>query len=158
MNLDNIIKEDLEAIKKDLKESPNVNKKNEFGNNALHIACKNNSIEVVKILLDYPIDIEAKGIDDYTPLLYAASNLNHEILELLIGKNANINCQDDNGNSAILTAVMQYVDEEDYKAIKILLENGADPYLPNKFGILLFKFINMPAKKDLAPLFEAYQK
>ena len=157
MNFGTIIRGEVEKLKSELKQGININELDEFGNTALHIAAEQGFADMAELLLNNNADLEIKGLNHYTPLLYAVSNFNNEMVLLLLRHGANVNCQDDNGNSAILTAVMKY-SGGDYSVIQSLLNNDADPNIPNNHGVTPFRFINMPAKKDLAPLFEAYQK
>ncbi|XP_020622350.1 ankyrin-3-like [Orbicella faveolata] len=49
-----------------------INKKDQENTTALHYAVRYNHLHIVKLLLDYGADIEARGEDDATPLHYAA--------------------------------------------------------------------------------------
>lgn len=133
------------------KEQVNLNERNKYGNTPLHVACQEGKADIVKILLDYPLDINAKGIDDYSALHYAVQKRNPEIVKLLLAKNANIDSQDKEGNTPLWTAVMTYSGNDE--VIKLLLDGGADPRIPNKHGITLFKLLDMPKNRKIKGLF-----
>src|SRR5262249_9599321 len=56
----------------------------------LHVACRGNNLEIVKLLLAAGADVNAKGDDDRTPLHDAAGNKNAKFAELLIDKRADV--------------------------------------------------------------------
>ena len=67
--------------------------------------------------------------DVYGSLLHIAVRKNYKkLVKLLIEKEANIDIQDINGNTPLITAVMY----NNYKITKLLLKNGADKSISNK--------------------------
>jgi len=123
------------------------------GNTPLHVAAKLDTSEFIASLLDSGLDfdINARGVDDFTPLLYAVSSQNGTITKLLLEHGADVHKASKEGNSPIMTSVMRY--NGDNQVTKLLLEHGADPNTPNRHGITLFKLLDMPKNKDLKPLF-----
>lgn len=82
-----------------------INSPNEYGNTALHYAVDNNHFDVVVKLL------EAKANPNFptkqnriTPLMFACENGNKDILSLLIEAGASLNCQNIDGNTALIIA------------------------------------------------------
>src|SRR5690554_1219780 len=95
--LEAILVNDVEKARNILPEIKNINLKDKYGLTYLHRAVEDNKIEIVKFILSRPdIDLNAKGIDNYTPVLYAASNNLPEILQLLIQRGADIHITDNN--------------------------------------------------------------
>ena len=130
---------------------------NEFGNTPLHVACKvrdKGNVELVKLFLNSGLefDINAEGIDGFTPLQYAVSSGNNEIVKVLLENGASVNKPDNSGATPIMNAVAQY--DNDDSVIKTLLENGADTSIANNYDITLFKLLDMPKNKAVKPLFE----
>lgn len=80
-----ISKNKIKRIKELLSSGIDVNTKNEYENTFLHIACLNNNIEIVKLLLTHPkIDVNSKNKDGQTPLYVACYDNNVEIVKLLL--------------------------------------------------------------------------
>lgn len=52
----------------------------------------NGSLDVVKFLVEKGVDINATSLDGRTPLHFAASNGNFEVVEVLVTGGADITC------------------------------------------------------------------
>lgn len=131
-----------------------LSQKNEFGSTPLHIACNNIddiNVEIVKLLLNYPLDINARGIDECTPLYYAVGKNDIKVVKILIDKGADVNIVDKDGNTPLMVAVDMF--EDDDQIIKLLLENGADPYQKNNYGVSVYKLLDMPRNESIRHLF-----
>lgn len=127
---------------------------NEFGSTPLHIACNNIdaiNVEIVKLLLKYPLDINAKGIDGCTPLYYAIGKSDSNVAKILIDKGADVNIPDKDGNTPLMAAADMF--DNDDTIIKLLLENGADPYQKNNYGVSVYKTLEMPRNASIRHLF-----
>jgi ankyrin repeat protein len=150
-----IIKEQLDELIAVLKnENIDLSQKNEFGNTPLHVAC--NPIDainagIVELLLKYPLDINARGIDDCTPLYYAIGKGDNDIVKLLIDNGADVNIPDSHGNTPLMAAADMFDDDD--TILKLLLENGADPYQKNNYGISVYKLLEMPRNESIRHLF-----
>lgn len=78
---------------------------------------------MVKLLLGYLVDINARNSDGNTALaLYVSRSGTEEILELLLQKGADVNSKDKKGDPVLIKAI----EAENLSAIGLLLENGAD--------------------------------
>lgn len=155
-----IIKEQLEELTAVLKEG-NVDlfQKNEFGNTPLHIACNpiyDTNSEIIKLLLKYPLNINAKGTDDYMALHYAIGKGDNDIVKLLIDKGADVNSSDSYGNTPLMEAADMF--DNDDTIIKLLLERGADPYQKNNYGVSVYKLLEMPRNESIRHLFPLENK
>lgn len=150
-----IIKEQLEELIVVLKkESIDLHQRNEFGNTPLHVAC--NPIYainagIVELLLKYPLDINARGVDDCTPLYYAIGKGDNNIVKLLIDKGADVNIPDSYGKTPLMEAADMFDDDD--TIIKLLLANGADPYHKNNYGVSAYKILEMPRNESIRYLF-----
>lgn len=145
---------DIEKIKNLVSSGVDVNQKIINRLAPLHLAAKNNLMDVAKLLISYKADLNCLGTDNFTPLQYAISKNHFELVQLLVEAGADLHLPSINGNSPLWTAVMNF--RGDDRIVKYLLDKGADPFAPNKHGVTLFKLLDMPRNKALAPLFEEY--
>lgn len=131
-----------------LKNGADPNIKNEFGQNALHIAIysaiydENYSVSIIKSLLEYIHDIDDKDRNGETALIYAAKQNNAEIIKLVIEKGAEVDTQSDSGETALIWAIKT----ERPGIAKLLINNGADINVIDNEGnspIILAKEKNM---------------
>ncbi|MEO8367793.1 MAG: ankyrin repeat domain-containing protein [Candidatus Solibacter sp.] len=84
--------------------------------------------EFERVLSERPEAANAKGERGWTPLMYAAVYGDVDAVQLLLGKQANPNAQNDDGG----TALMYSADDEG--KTRALLEGGADPNLRSGEG------------------------
>ena len=59
---------------------------NDFGENALHLACQSGDLPTIQIFLSKGLDIEQKRTDGMTPLLKAAQHDHADAVEFLISQ------------------------------------------------------------------------
>jgi cytochrome c551/c552 len=87
---------------------------------AANIDVKN--IQVYNLLLDRGADVNAKGRNNATALMYAAKSGNIELVKLLLDREADINAKD--GDT--VTALMYAANSGNIELVKMLLDKGAD--------------------------------
>ena len=108
----------------------NPNKENiyECGNTLLHIAIKNNNLELVKLLVSNGFNINYINKDQYSPLMLAALEGNHDILSLLVDRQDIIL---DKRNSCGCTALGYLALSKKYnmKSLKLLLRKRCDIFI-----------------------------
>ncbi len=108
------------------------------------------NIEVAKWLLgsDTSIDL-AKGIDlfetRYNLLTLAVAVQSYEIVELLLGRGADVNAYDKSGITALITAVSR----QDTGVAHVLLDVGADPNQPSSCDLRIYPLIYAVMKGDV---------
>ena len=88
---------DAEILREILATKPDKNVRDAFGDTALHVAIFQKDVSVVKLLLDYGFDPNAKTVrNGYTPLHNAVAANNIEAARLLLryGANKNIKALD----------------------------------------------------------------
>ena len=112
-----------------LKGKSEILSKDSISRNCLHYASCSNNPEIVKIILNKAPDL-INDIDIYgrTPLHYSiwnGTNAQIDIIKLLIKGKCNINCVDEEK----MTPLHFAADAGKGKVIKLLLENGANPFL-----------------------------
>lgn len=82
---------DIEMVKSLLKEQPDPDERDSFGGTALHAAMFQNNLEIVELLIDAGLDVNAQGISNgYTPLHDAVWNNNLGAAKLLVQNGAKI--------------------------------------------------------------------
>jgi ankyrin repeat protein len=79
----------------------NKNYRDSEYNSSLHIAVKNNSVELVKYFISKNYDLNDKNINGQTPLHLAIEGGNKEIIKLLIDNGADSNIKDNKGRKPI---------------------------------------------------------
>jgi ankyrin repeat protein len=100
----------------------NINLVDNSNNSVLHLACKNNNIDMIKKLIEYEINTNLININNYTALHIACINKNIEIIEILI-KYSNLNIKE---RQYDLVPLMYLLDTKYINLIKKMIEKGAD--------------------------------
>jgi uncharacterized protein len=101
-----------------------VNVQNALGETPLMLAAINNQLELAKVLIDRGADVNRQG---WTPLHYAATRGHREMIRLLLDHDAYIDSESANGTTPLMLAAYAAPP----LAVKLLLEEGADPTLVN---------------------------
>lgn len=79
----------------------------------------------------YPMAARLKGVDNLTPLHYAADRGFVKVVAVLIASGgADVNAKDESGNTPVMTAAIC----GSLESIKILIDNNADVMLENSDG------------------------
>ena len=145
-----IMNQQLKPFKALLKRGADVNIHNTFdGTSSLIKACSSKfyNITFVKMLIEYGADVNDVEIGErrkengtrLTPLIAASRTGRLDLVRFLVSKGADVNYQNEFGQSALSKSVM--VDE--YKVAYYLLQNGADYNRP-----IYYRFDNsVPIKK-----------
>jgi hypothetical protein len=89
-----------------LKSGADVNEKNMAGVTALHVAAKANSVDAMKVLIEYKANLNATDDEQWTPLMRACLAGNYKAAELLVNSGANIWLKNKFGESALVHSVM----------------------------------------------------
>lgn len=137
-----------------------LSEKNPEGRNAIHLAALNGHCTVLKhaiilcsILIRDRYLLGQKGADidapeqaktKYTALHLAAEANQGEACALLIKAGANVNAQNDKGDTALTVALVQKSGAA--KSVTALIEGGASVYVANKAGLAPWE---VAQKKDL---------
>lgn len=83
-----------------------VEDKNEFGDQALHLACVRGDLEDIKVLVSAGADINATGENGFTPLHYAVEQEKTDVVKFLLQKNVRLDIVDEAGNTALKLAAL----------------------------------------------------
>ncbi|XP_078499526.1 2-5A-dependent ribonuclease-like [Lissotriton helveticus] len=107
-----------------LAKGANVNHHDIHGRSALLHALNSSDPTVISILLDFGADVNMRDKEGKTVLFLAVEKSNPSLVEALFSKcGGQVNVQDNTGRSALQVSVKN----NDYKTVKLLLENRADP-------------------------------
>lgn len=87
----------------------------------------------------------------WTPLHYAATTGQIEIMQVLLEKHAFIDAQSPNGTTPLMMAAMY----GSIDAVKLLLDEGADPLMKNEQGMTAADFAQRANRSDAAELVAA---
>jgi ankyrin repeat protein len=115
----------------------------------LMIASLRGETGLVTRLIERGADVNKPG---WTPLHYAATNGHLAIMRLLLEKYAYIDAAAPNGSTPLMMAA-QFGSPD---AVKLLLEEGADPLLKNPRGQSAIDFANLAQRKEAAELIAAF--
>ena len=97
---------------------------NKKGETPLMLAAIHNQLELAQVLIERGADVNRKG---WTPLHYASTKGHREMMRLLLDNSAYIDSEAENGTTPLMMAAYTATP----LAVKLLLEEGADPTLVN---------------------------
>ena len=107
-------------------------------NTCLHSASSSGQTDLVKVLLKYDFDIDAKNDHGKTALHLASNNGHSEIVKELLDHGANVNAQNNDGDSPLHKAVKHCASiggEDENIILQTILEGtNVDFYLKNNEG------------------------
>ena len=86
-------------------------------------AAINGDVTTIQQALQQGVNIEYKGEDDWTALCWAITQENFELAKLLIENKANVNYQEQEGESVLMLAAT--TETENTELIQLLLDKGA---------------------------------
>jgi uncharacterized protein len=175
--------DDASTVKNLLQRGLDPNTRDENGQHGLFIALRESSLKAAKTLIDWPkTDLNAANKANETPLMmavlkgqvamaaamlakeadvnkpgwaplhYAATAANIELITLLLENHAYIDAESPNGSTPLMMAA-QYGTAS---AVKLLLEEGADPLLKNQLGLTAIDFARRVERADSAEIIGAF--
>ena len=118
---------------------------NAKGESPLMIASFKGYKDLVRKLIARDAAVNKTG---WTPLHYAATKGNVEIIEILLDENAYIDAESPNKTTPLMMAAMY----GSLPAVKALLQAGADPTLRNELGLSAVEFAQRANRPDAAEL------
>lgn len=126
--------------------------KNMLGFTELNRAVNENEIEKVKKFILVGADVNLKDKCGMTALHFAAQVQSVEIASMLINSGAKIDEVDNNGNTPLSTAILNYI--SDLSLIELLLKNGANPLIKNNYGETPISLAALIGNRELSVFFE----
>jgi ankyrin repeat protein len=97
-----------------------------------------NSLNIIKLLVSYGLNIDQKYDYGNTALICACVNKKIEIVEFLVSMNCDVNCVEKKGQNR--TALMIACENNSIEIVKILLKAGADCSIKSKSGKFAIDF------------------
>ena len=129
-----------------------VDKRNEADETPLMMAALKGHVALVKQLLEKGADVNKTG---WAPLHYAATTATPgqlEIIALLLENHAYIDAESPNGTTPLMMAASYGTPS----AVKLLLEEGADPLLKNQLGLAAIDFAQNAKREESAGIIAAF--
>jgi hypothetical protein len=127
----------------------NLNVLSAEGENLLMLTAINNQLSLADRLINKGADINKTG---WTALHYAASKGHIEMIRFLLDQQAYIDAESPNSTTPLMMAARY----GNAKAVKLLLEEGADPRIRNKQGLSALDFANQPEKAGSKQYIKAF--
>jgi ankyrin repeat protein len=129
-----MIYNNFEALKILLEHGSNLNAQDNQGYNILHLGIylfQKKNIDMIKQILMYNIEIDAKCGTGETALHIACNLQLYEVVKILITHGAKVDIQD---NDHEFTALHYSINLNNHDITKLLLEKGADPNIQDLSG------------------------
>src|SRR5262245_816197 len=98
----------------------------------LHRAAEDGDLERARELIRERAALNAFDAIGYTPLHHAVKNRHVSMIKLLLDAGADINAREEQTNSD--TAISVAAADSSPEIVKLLLERGADPFIPGWMG------------------------
>ena len=115
------------------------------GESPLMLAAIKGELELVEKMVKKGADVNKTG---WTPLHYAASGGHVKVISALLENHAYIDAESPNGSTPLMMASMYGT----AAAVKLLLEEGADPLLKNQQGLTALQFAQRASRPDSAEI------
>ena len=126
----------------------NVEWRSREGESPLMMAAFKGHKDLVRKLIARDAHVNKTG---WTPLHYAATAGNVEIMEILLEEHAFVDAESPNKSTPLMMAAKY----GSLAAVKLLLENGAVPTLRNELGMTAIEFAQQSNRADAAELIAA---
>ena len=178
-----IKQDDSRTVESLLKRGFDPNARDPKGVHGLFVAVSEPSPKVAGVLIDWPkTDVEPRTKEDESPLMivalkgdleltrrlvargahvnktgwtalhYAATNGHLTLIRFLLEQNAYIDAEAPSGTTPLMMAAHYGTPE----AVKLLLDEGADPMLKNLQGLTAIDFANRANRKESSELIAAF--
>lgn len=126
----------------------NVEARNKADESPLMIAALHGQLGIARELIAKGADVNKPG---WAPLHYAATGGHLDIMSLLLEHSAYIDAASPNGTTPLMMAASYGTPA----AVKLLLDEGADPTLKNQQGLTAINFAQRAHRQDSADLIAA---
>lgn len=142
----------IKDVKKLVAQGFDVNAQDEdfYSRTALHVAVSDNKLAFVKLLLNAGADVNVLDDEGETPLMMIEEETSEEIIKLLINYGAKLDLQ---SKEYKRTALINVAMTDNFKAMRILIEAGADVNLRDADGESALDIVD---NEDIEQLLIAY--
>jgi ankyrin repeat protein len=147
------LKEPSPRVTKVLIDSPktDVNAVNDKGESPLMLAAIKGQQDNINALLQRDAAVNKTG---WTPLHYATTSSQLTIMKQLLEQYAFIDAQSPNGTTPLMMAAMYGSSE----AVKLLIDEGADPLMKNEQGMTAVDFAKRANRTEAMAMISAYAR
>ena len=118
-----------------LSEGADLHYRSAMGSTPLHLSVVHHQLSIMKLLLEAGADVNEKDDGGNTPLHLAAWHSRSDVIQLLLKEGLDPNTRNDRGQTALMIA-SHWGEANASRKIKVLLDAGADPTLPDRAGLL----------------------
>jgi len=125
--------------------STNVEARTLQDESPLMMAALKGHLEIARKLIARGADVNKPG---WTPLHYASTGGHVRLIELLLENHAYIDAESPNGSTPLMMAALYGT----AAAVKLLLDEGADPGIRNQLGLTAIDFARRGERKDAVEL------
>lgn len=133
--VESVKSDDVKSVKDILKaDQTKINARDETGQSLLGQACRNMNTEMMKLLIENGVDVNAADKNEIAPVHILASRGFVEGMAILLEENIDVNAVANTGFTALHYVNAPGRVEERVSIIRQLLEKGAKGYIANKNG------------------------
>jgi uncharacterized protein len=144
---------DAQAIEKLFRSKIDLNTADAHGQTLLMETVLEKREDLVKLLLEHTADPQRRDHEHAPALHFAAAAHLPRIVQLLLDKGAEVDAQDNHGNTPLFRALSTYRGEANGDAIWALMLAGADRTIKNAHGQSPEDLAKQPSNYDLGQFF-----
>ncbi|MFA5990622.1 MAG: ankyrin repeat domain-containing protein [Candidatus Doudnabacteria bacterium] len=104
---------------------------------------------LLKWCIENGANINFQDRGGWSALHFSAQEGRLDVAQILIENKADVNSQNEHGNSIIMTALTNWKGGKNLDMVKLLIKNGADINQKNKYGVCANEMINDELRKQL---------
>ena len=108
----------------------NPDPRDTFGNTPCHYAAEDGAIDILTVLIQQPIDLNAQDITLKTPLMKATRNGKLDAVKRLVDAGCSLNVRDKNRDTALHFAARH----GSASLVQVLIQGGSDVNIQNQWG------------------------
>ena len=130
---DSVFNQDVDGIKNAVAQGANPNQQNEYGMPPIAYAASVDNAAIVKLLLDYKVDINTQNNEGATALHYVIGMKHNDLIDILLQNGANVNIVDRYNQSPLFIAAMtgnEYAASKIIKSTKDINSRNSNDFTP----------------------------
>ena len=139
---------DVNKVRTMLQNGSDVNRQDRMGNTALGLAAFYDRQEIARMLAEYGANLD--GVDKHynTPLIICAIKGHYEVARYLVEQGAYIDHEGKDGQTALMHAAVNFDRESNLDVVELLVSNGADINLMDKYNRTALDYAGTQEIKD----------